>query len=384
VFKFKNKLFGGEPMKKYFVLFLSVLLLFGIITSNSFSKTIQVPIGALLPMTGQGAPYGVIFKQAIDLAVSDVNKFEMPKNYRLVIHYMDSQASTSVAVNDFYTLERLYHCPVILSAYTNVSLAAGALGNRYKILIINAGGQGNNLGRAYPYLINTIPLVEEETKKLAHYLIYDKNFKTAGILYDNNEGGVSAKDAFIKFFKQYGGEIVATEGAKLGSPDFRSPLASIASRHPDVIYLATYGEDTAVIANQSKELGIDIPLAENSWSLIPPVINNPNANGMIVTYVNLKGTPKFLSEYKARYGSEPQSIYPIAFYNAVQVIAQSLKYMVARRMEINGENFLKSIHEIKNFTGAAGKFTIRPDGTVTAPVAIGIIENGKIKTIGNK
>ena len=365
--------------KQFFMVmaFLGMMLL----TSN-FAYAKVVNIGALIPMTGQGAAYGVIFQQSINLAINDVNKSLRPENIKLVVHYMDHQASTSVGVSGFYTLERLYHCPVILSSYSNVSMAVGSLGNRYKVLVINAGGQGNMLGGSYPYLINTIPLVGEETKALAKYLVQNKHFKTAAILYDSNEGGESAKDSFKKFFEQYGGKIVITEGAKLGSTNFRSQLINIRSKRPDVIYLATYGDDTSVIATQAKELKIEIPLVENSWSLIPPVLKNPNSNGMIVTYVALKASPEFLKEYKQLYGSEPESIYPIAFYNAVQVVAQSLKYIISKGWKIEGESFLKAVHAIKTFKSpASGNFTIRENGTVATPVGIGVIENGTVKPI---
>jgi len=369
---------GGGVMKRVIILVSMVLFLF---TTSAFSGEKKIDIGALIPMTGQGASYGKIFKNAIDLAVEEVNSSGELKGYKLVVHYEDHQAKPDVAVNAFNSLLARYNPPVILSSYTSISLAVSKLADRHKVLVINAGGQGNVLAGASKYLINTIPLVGLEVEILAKYLVQKRNLKTAGILYVNDEGGRSAYNAFVKFYREAGGKILIAESSKLGDTNFRSQLVKIKSKNPDVLYIATYGKDTAIIIKQARELNLKCLITANSWSLIPDVFNEPSSEGVLVTSVSVKPSSDLARKYKEKYGKEIQSVYPISFYNAVKVVEQSLAYIIKKGWKINGESFEKAVREIRVFKGASGTFEIREDGTVTFPVDINVIEKGKKRFI---
>jgi branched-chain amino acid transport system substrate-binding protein len=356
-----------------------VLLLAG--SGRAAAQEKELVVGALIPMTGQGASYGTLMSRGADLAVDELNKAGGVAGYKLSMKYEDHQAKPDVAVLAFNSLARRYGPPAVLSSYTSITLAVAPIAARTGMVVLNAGGQGDVLAGASPALFNVISLNGLEAEVLARYLAGKRGFRSAGVLYANDEGGRSALNAFKKFFEQAGGKVTVAEASQLGAADFRNQLTKIKSAQPAVLVLATYGKDTAIIAKQARELDLGVPVAQNSWSLLPEVFAEPASEGMIVTSIAVKPSPAFADEYRRRYGAEVQSVYPITFYNAVKVVAQAAKYAVDHGQKVTGETLRDAILKIRRFEGAAGAFVFRDDGTITAPVNVGVIEKGKERVI---
>lgn len=353
----------------------------GIAPGRAAAEEKELVVGALLAMTGQGASYGKIMSQATDLAVDEVNRAGGAGGYKLVVKYEDHQAKPDVAVLAFNSLLRRYSPPAVLSSYTSITLAVAPIAARNNVVVLNAGGQGDSMAGASPYLFNVIPLNGLEAEVLARYLATTKKLPTAAVLYANDEGGRNASSAFKKFYEAAGGRVTIAEASQLGASDFRNQLAKIKSTKPSVLVLATYGKDTAIIARQAKELDLGIPVAQNSWSLLPEVFAEPASEGMIVTSIAAKPSQAFADEYQRRYHAEVQSVYPITFYNGVKVIAEAVKKVVADGKKPTGDNLREAILAIRRFDGVAGPFVFRDNGTVAAPVNVGVIEKGKTKVL---
>lgn len=345
----------------------------------------EIVVGALIPMTGQGASYGTLMSHGADIAIDEIARAGGVAGRKLTIRYEDHQAKPDVAVLALNSLVRRFSTPAVLTSYTSVTLAAAPIAARGNVAVLNAGGQGDVLAGASPNLFNVIPLNGLEAEVLAKYLAGERGLKKAAVLYANDEGGRSALGAFKRFFEGAGGSVVASEASQLGSSDFRNQLTKLKSASPQVVVLATYGKDTAVIARQAKELALGVPIAQNSWSLLPEVFAEPASEGMIVTSIAVSPSQAFASEYRKRYGAEVQSAYPIAFYNAVKVVAVAAKQVLDRGGKLGGDTLRAAILEIRRFEGAGGPFTFRDNGTIAAPVNVGVIEGGKtkvLKTIG--
>jgi branched-chain amino acid transport system substrate-binding protein len=345
----------------------------------------ELVIGALIPMTGQGASYGTLMSHGADIAIDEIAKAGGVAGRKLTIKYEDHQAKPDVAVLALNSLTRRFSPPAVLTSYTSVTLAVAPIAGRSNVAVLNAGGQGDVLAGASPNLFNVIPLNGLEAEVLAKYLAAERGLKKAAVLYANDEGGRSALGAFKRFFEGAGGAVVASEASQLGSSDFRNQLTKIKSAAPQVVVLATYGKDTAVIAKQAKELALGVPIAQNSWSLLPEVFAEPASEGMIVTSIAVSPSQAFADEYRKRYGAEVQSAYPIAFYNAVKVVAAAAKQVLDGGGKLGGDTLRDAILKIRKFAGAGGPFTFRDNGTIVAPVNIGVIEGGKtkvLKTVG--
>ena len=131
----------------------------------SFGASAQdITIGALLPLTGPAAPVGIEEQVGVQFAIDKVNAAGGIRGRKINILYEVSQGKPDVGVLSFNKLVDLRETPVIITAFSSVSLAIAPLATRKKVLVINPAAQSNQLENASPYLLNTIPLVKDEPR----------------------------------------------------------------------------------------------------------------------------------------------------------------------------------------------------------------------------
>jgi branched-chain amino acid transport system substrate-binding protein len=368
-------------MKKIIICLLTIMICTAMLlgcsskTSSDGKLPEEITIGALIPMTGTGASYGVLDKNGADLAVEQINAKGGVRGIKLKIKYEDHQAKPQVAVNAINRLISVDKTPFVITSYSSVSLAVAPIGDSNKVVVVNAGGQSDNLANAGEYFYNVIPLVGGEVEIIADYLANDQGFKTAGVIYANDDGGKSSLNKFKEEFKKHGGTIVAEEASELGGADYRAQLSKIKAANPDVLFIGAYGQDTAIIIKQARELGLDIPIAETSWSVIPDVYKLPEAEGLIHTSLKFEPNADFANAYKEKYGEEP-ALYSLTHYDSILIFAKALEWVIDNKKPINGESLKEAIDAIQTFEGAAGIVKFREDHTTLKDVNISILKNG--------
>lgn len=372
--------------KKVFSILAGVTLVGGLLAGCSGDKGAdgelpkKVTIGAVVPMTGTGASYGVMDMNGANLAIKEINENGGVKGIKLAIKYEDHQAKPGVAVTAINRLIDVEKAPYIISNYSSISLAAAPIGDQRKVVVMNAGGQSDNLAGAGEYFYNNIPLVGAEVEVIAKYLVEKEGLKTAGVLYANDDGGRSSLAIFEKAFKEAGGKVLAKEATELGGSDFRAQISKVKSKNPDVMFVGTYGQDTALIIKQAHELGVKSVISNTSWSIIPEVYAEKGAEGMIHTALHFEASKEFTERYKKEYGVEPP-LYAVTHYDAVMIFAKALEKVVDDGKAINGENIKKAIDEINEFDGVAGKVKFDAKHTTTLPIDISVLKDGKAKVI---
>ena len=67
--------------------------------------------------------------------------------------------------------------------------------------------------------------------------------RKAAVLHTIGDYGNGIKDAFVKQFKELGGEIVAIESFEQDSNDMRTQLTKIRNKKPELIYAPAYPAD---------------------------------------------------------------------------------------------------------------------------------------------
>lgn len=340
----------------------------------------EITIGGLVPMTGSGASYGEMDMNGANLAVEQINAVGGVKGIKLKIKFEDHQAKPQVAVTGMNRLADVEKTPYVISSYSAVTLAVAPIGDQKKVVVMNAGGQSDNLANAGKFLYNDIPLVGSEVDVIAEYLAKEAGLKTASVIYANDDGGRSSLKRFKEAFAEAGGQIVGEEATELGGADFRAQLSKVKSQNPDVLFVATYGQDTALIIKQARELGIRSKIADTSWSVIPEVYNLKEAEGMIHTTLAFKASDEMAKAYKERYGKDP-TLYAVTYYDGVKIFAKALEWVIDNKKPINGVSLKEAIDTIREFDGAAGKVKFADDHTSTKPITISVLENGKPKVI---
>ena len=246
------------------------------------AQTEPIKIGAILPLTGSGASYGVWMKGGTEIATEEINAAGGIGGRKLEVIYEDHAADASKAVNAMQRLVEVEKVPFTLTSYSAPTLAIQPIGAQHKVVMMNGGGQSDNLANK-EYLYNNIPLISNEVRIIADWLVNEKQLKSAVLIVANDEAGRNSAKSFRQRFTAAGGEVLAEEQVALDGTDFRAQLAKLKARGGDLLYISSYGRNVAIIADQARELGITIPMAATSWVQIPEVLKSKSAEGLLTT-----------------------------------------------------------------------------------------------------
>ena len=252
-------------MLKRLAPFLSVIC---IAASAAVAQQPPIKIGAILPLTGSGASYGVWMKGGTEIAAEEINAAGGIGGRKLEVIYEDHAADASKAVNAMRRLVEVEKVPFTLTSYSAITLAVQPIGVQSHVLMMNGGGQSDNLANK-DYLYNNIPVVSNEVDVLCDWLTKEKKFKAAVMIVANDEAGRNAAKSFRERFTADGGKVLGEELVALDGNDFRAQLAKLKARGGDLLFISSYGRNVAIIAGQAREIGIKIPLAATSWVLDP-------------------------------------------------------------------------------------------------------------------
>ena len=357
-------------MKKYLLI---IILLFGL-CPFAIAETSKVKVGVILPMTGNAADYGKTFWTGCQAALE-----KLGDQSRIELILEDSKADPKVAISAAQKLINYDRIKVILSGISPVMLAITPIAEQNKIVVINPVANSPKLSGLSNYLFNSTPLSNEEAEYLALTAYKTYNKKKAAILYINNESGIGFRDYFSKYLKELGGEIVYEEGIPLGVSDVRTIIMKVKNAKPDVILLATYYKESALLVRQSKEINYHPFWLSYSAVETPEFLKLASgmADGLIYSYSGFdsstQNAQEYINIYKKLYGKEPD-IWSGQFYEAVLFLNDAIKKI---KNPDNPGPELVTVLSTNKFDGFSGKIEFDKKHSISGRFTLKTIKNNK-------
>jgi len=355
----------------------AVLSLSLVAASPAAAQRAPIKIGAILPLTGSGASYGVWMKGGTEIATEEINAAGGILGSKLEVIYEDHAADASKAVNAMQRLVEVERVPFTLTSYSAISLAIQPIGVQHQVVMMNGGGQSDNLANK-EYLYNNIPLISNEVGVLCDWLTQEKRLKSAVMIVANDEAGRNSAKFFRERFTANGGAVLAEELVALDGNDFRAPLAKLKAAGGDLLFVSSYGRNVAIIANQARELGIKASMAATSWVLIPEVLRSPGAQGMLVTRLPYDANSAFARKFKERYKTEA-GFFAVQYYSATKIFAVAAKAAIEKTGKLDGPGIKNAIESIRTFDTITGKLVFQPNHAALLDAEVGVLKDGKVE-----
>jgi len=337
-----------------------------------------IKIGAILPLTGSGASYGVWMKGGAEMAAEEINAAGGIGGRKIEVIYEDHAADASKAVNAMRRLVEVEKIPFTLTSYSAPSLAIQPIGAQNKVVMMNGGGQSDNLANK-DYLYNNIPVVSNEVGVLADWLTKEKKFKAAVMIVANDEAGRNSAKSFREKFTADGGRMLAEEQVALDGNDFRAQLAKLKAAGGDLLFISSYGRNVAIIADQARELGITIPMAATSWVQIPEVLKAKGAEGLLTTRLPFNPDSPFARKFKERYKTDA-GFFAVQYYSGTKIFAKAAEEAMKKAGgKLDGEGVKNAIESLKAFDTISGKLVFQPNHAAVMDIEVGVLKGGKVE-----
>jgi len=336
---------------------------------NKKNKQEEIRIGAILPLSGDVAVYGNNTKKGIDLAVEEINQGGGINGRKIRIIYEDSKADPTTGATAMHRLIKGKVQAVIDNSVSSVALAIAPIGDKRKVVVLSTGSTNPKLSGISPYFFRIWNSDDLEGRLSANFTIESLHLSRAAIIYVNNDYGNGLYKVFSDKFTNKGGKILNRESYEQGATDFRTQLAKIKANNVDVLYIAGYSRENAVIIKQARELKITCQFIGTVTMEDKTIIDiaGQAAEGVIYPYPkdpdsNNPTVSNFRKNYKNHY-DEDIAITCDVGYDAVYLIAKAISLGNS-----TGEGIRKGLTEIKSYEGASGLIEFDVNGDVNKPM----------------
>jgi ABC-type branched-subunit amino acid transport system substrate-binding protein len=177
----------------------AIIILAGIwygVSKKPTTPTTKEPIkiGAILPLSGKNATYGNEIKNAIDLAIEEINNSGGINGRKIEVIYEDDQADPKIGTNAMQKLVNIDKVPVVLGSWvSNVVVASAPIAEKAKVIVM-AEAIAPSITNAGDYIFRIQPSATYYSDKLMEVVINKLGLKKIAIIYINNEFGVALRD----------------------------------------------------------------------------------------------------------------------------------------------------------------------------------------------
>jgi len=371
-------------MRKLLFILLFLIISSGFTNCNGGKQNV-IKIGVLFPLTGDEGDYGKKGKDAIEMAVDQINSGGGIDGKKVEAIFEDSRSDgpTGVtAIQKMISVDRV--SAVVGDIVSAVTIPAAAVANKNKVIMIAPTSSAPAITNAGEYIYRVWPSDLAEGMAAGNYA-RQQNYKKAVILHVNNEYGTQIANIFTVNFENQEQKVVANEAYDPKATDFRSVLTKVKALTPDVIYLAGYFEDSASILKQAKELGFFVKFigttaiedkkfiaiaGSSSEGIVYPLATSFDAKSQDAT------SKKFVDAFENKYSYEPSWVESHC-YDAFMLIAEAMKNNPA---DISGDSMRKYLDTV-SYKGVTGEIKFDENGDVTKPIVMKTVKNGEFITL---
>ncbi|MCG7334790.1 ABC transporter substrate-binding protein [Sporosarcina sp. ACRSM] len=339
---------------------------------------VKATIGVVSYLTGGGASYGEAITNGLKLANEEL---KAAGEVDLELKIEDSAGKQEEALNAAQKLMNSDNVDAIIGPTLSTEMfVVGPEAELNGVTILGTSNTAEGVPQLGDYVFrNSIPetmaipaAVEKALEK------YD--VKKVAILYGNDDVFTKAGyDVMKQVAEDKNLEVVTTETFQLNQSDYKPLLTKIKNLEPDLILASALYNEGAVILDQARKMGIDVPFVGGNGFNSPEVITiaGDASNGLIVAtpWFAQKDDEKvknFVEKYKEAYGMEPDQFAAQA-YDGLYLIAEAVK-----NAGTNDRDAIRdALAEIQGFEGVLGTMSFDEDGDIVMEPTVLIIEGNE-------
>ena len=293
-----------------------------------------IKIGAIGPLSGEAATYGISVQNGAKLLEKEVNDAGGINGKKIQFVFEDDQNDSNSAKQAFNKLVDKDKVVAVLGGVTSgPTLAIAKDATSKKIPMITPTGTEptiTELGGDYMFRGCFIDSFQGEI--LAKYANETLNKKTAAVLYNaGTDYSKGIADAFKKDFEAQGGTVTQFLSYNDGDTDFKAQLTKIKGDNPDILLLPDYYNVVGLVAKQARGIGITSQfLGGDGWeSEKLTEIGGSSVDGAL--YINhyysadtSEVVKSFVDSYKKEYNKEPDAFAALS-YDTAKILVKAIE-----------------------------------------------------------
>lgn len=387
-----------EKNNKAILWFVVIILIIGALYYfNKQPSTQQVPseekitlteplkIGGLVPLSGNGAAYGIPIQRAAEMAIEEINSSGGVLGQQINIVWENGQCDAKEATTAGQKLINIDSVKFIIGGVcSSEALTVSPLAEEKQVILLSPSATSPDLTNAGKFIFRTAPSDALAGKIAAEYAYNKLKLKKGAVISENKDYTQGLRKIFSERFKELGGEIVADEIYEPAAVDFTSNILKVKSKNPEVLYLLPQtpapGE---ILVKQIKQKGLKTQLLTAEVLTGRDVVekNKKLLEGMIGIegYFDEKGerASKFLASYEEKFKEKP----PFPFFMANMHGQVYLLKEAVEKFGLDTTKISEWLITLKDWEGTMGKLTFDENGDPLVSYNILQVKDGKLESL---
>ncbi len=362
----------------------ALVALVGMAAPAGAQETIK--IGFFAPLTGPVAADGASAKQAVELAVKEVNEAGgiLGKPITLIVY--DDRLNPQEAVAIAHRLiEKDQVVGVVSGSFSGPSRVTAPLFAKARVPMVTGYAVHPDVTKGSDSNFRIGFLGEVEGGAAGQYAVKALKSRRPAVLSVDNDFGREIAAGFVQRVTTLGAPVVIQQRYQYpGETDFRPVLTRIKEAQPDLLFAVGYYDVAALMTLQAKELGIITPILAKGGFDSPKFVElaKGTAEGVIVATNLDRDDPRpyvrtHLKSYQAAYHSDLDMVGASSF-DAFMVLVTAIQ----RAGTTNRVDVITALNATRDYNGLTGKIHKFVKGEVVKPVQFQIVKNGTFRRHG--
>jgi len=358
-----------------------------IVLKNNISKeTGPIKIGFIGALSGNAAAVGVPPKQAMEIAVKEINARGGINGRKLEIVYEDAKCNGKDAVSAINKLIDTDKVQAIVGGQcSSETLAAAPIAEARKIVLVTPLSMSPKITNTGDYVFRTVFSDQIIAERMAECAVKNLGLRKFALLSEKTDYAQDYKVAFKNKLVELGAEIVSEEDFASDSTDLKTNVLRIKTSKPDAISFIPQTEAKAILGLKAlNEARVNSTLLATMIMEKENVLNYSNSLNLDIYYstayydTTSAGATKMFELYKNKFGKVDGI--PYQMLNSYDTV-----YLLKDVMEKYGNDaaaIKNGLYKTANWQGVSGPISIDLNGDRTSgKIIVKHVENGKIVTI---
>jgi branched-chain amino acid transport system substrate-binding protein len=261
-------------------------------------------IGVLLPLTGSTAWGGQPARLAAELAAQEVGEARLAGDHQIELVFADGACDPRVAYAAADKLVQQDRVQLLIGEWcSSASIAAAQVANDAKVPMLVQISTADGIPAAGPYVFQTIMPNAEIQAREGKLLLERFTFRTAAILVENNDFGLSFRKNMRALLEQAGVTVVLDIPQDRQDANWYATITRIKDAAPELVVMSIAAAQAANFIKQYAESQLTVPIFSDYTP--PPFIferqvaREAGAIGLVRGAFFLSGGPRVTARQRA-------------------------------------------------------------------------------------
>ncbi|MGY1837673.1 ABC transporter substrate-binding protein [Blastococcus sp. SYSU DS0510] len=350
-------------------------------TGESCTIEGEVPLGAVLSLTGAAASYGESQQRGLELAAAELAE-QGGVTYDLTIE--DDQTDPRQAITLFEEFVNDGASLIIGPTLSNAAVQADPIAQEAGVPVLGISNTAAGVTEIGDYIFRDSLTEQAVIPQTIAQATEQFGLENVVVMYSNDDAFTeSGYEAFAAALEDEGVEISETITFSKADTDFRALLTQAQESDPDALVVSALIEAAVPLVTQARELGIDVPIIGGNGFNNPTLMADAGeaAEGVVVgaAWNSSSDNPEnqaFLEAYEAEYGAQPDQFAAQA-YTGLKLVDQAVR----ANCSAERDSIQEGLGQIEDVPTVLGEFSIDENRDADHPAVVQVVENGQFTVL---